>query len=226
MADIYLNYCQPNQALAQRLKHDVEISTPLSVELQSDDCDETDDNDFEHLNHTSSMLILATDHSSITVWIIGGEYENQHHAQRRRRRCRQRRQESISFPPTIDFSQSYEDGMDTFLERVMQRNRTEKRMREGLLEEEKRQESDNEDRILPSETNIGVNLKTCIIDCRSKQNKKQPVDRGDILKRAAEGSDRALKRLEELEAKSQRRAAARAKKNFIRAVSNEQKCSE
>mmetsp|Transcript_16227 Transcript_16227/g.39656 ORF Transcript_16227/g.39656 Transcript_16227/m.39656 type:complete len:192 (+) Transcript_16227:79-654(+) len=99
MTDIYLSYSEPNLALAQDLKNDVESCSGLSVALEDQDWEETDDCDFqEHINQAKMFIMIATPSSNITAWVID-------HNEKDRRRRR-----SLMAPPTVDFS-SYEEGM-------------------------------------------------------------------------------------------------------------------
>jgi len=99
MTDIYLSYSEPNLALAQDLKKDVESCSSLSVALEDHDWEETDDCDFqEHIASAKMFILIVTEHSNITAWVIDHNNDD-----RRRRR-------SIMKPPTLDFS-SYKEGM-------------------------------------------------------------------------------------------------------------------
>ncbi|CAJ1946642.1 unnamed protein product [Cylindrotheca closterium] len=97
MTDIYLSYSEPNLALAQDLKQEVESCSSLSVALEDHDWEETDECDFqEHIDQAKMFILIATPSSNITAWVID------HNKSNKRR--------SLMKPPTVDFS-SYEDGM-------------------------------------------------------------------------------------------------------------------
>mmetsp|Transcript_32607 Transcript_32607/g.79104 ORF Transcript_32607/g.79104 Transcript_32607/m.79104 type:complete len:211 (+) Transcript_32607:139-771(+) len=111
----------------QHLKRDVEQITGLSVVLE---CEEADDCHFqEHLYQVSTLLILATQHSSITAWVMGDEDSNDDNDNNK--------DQSICFPATIDFSHNYQHGVKVFLNKVAkQRKLSQRRRREETKEEE------------------------------------------------------------------------------------------
>ena len=93
MTDIYLSYSEPNLALAQDLKKDVESCSSLSVALLEDW-----EEDAGYIQKAKLFILIAAEHSNITAWVM-----DHHHDQKRRK--------SIMPPPTLDFSSSYEEGM-------------------------------------------------------------------------------------------------------------------
>mmetsp|Transcript_9046 Transcript_9046/g.21520 ORF Transcript_9046/g.21520 Transcript_9046/m.21520 type:complete len:218 (-) Transcript_9046:535-1188(-) len=132
MNDIYLTYDQPNYAFAQRLKHDVELFTGLSVALESEDDEDTDDCHLkEQLYQASTLLILATQHSSVAAWVMddGNSKEDTDNENDR---------QSICFPASIDFSRNYQHGVSVFLNMVAKQRKLSlrRRAREETKEEE------------------------------------------------------------------------------------------
>jgi len=110
MKDIYLSYTQQTFQLAQHLKVDIESQSNLLIGLENDDWeDEGNDSSGEfqeHLDSAKAMLVLMTESGNITAWIIDPDFsEIQPGFQRPR---------DISLPPRIDFTESYEKGLDVF----------------------------------------------------------------------------------------------------------------
>lgn len=113
MTDIFLSYNEPNFAFAEKLKRDVEKYTALTVALENEDWEEEDGNFQGSLDQTKMLLILATEHSGITAWVMTQNIEKQYEPCRKRR---SRFNEKISMPPTIDFEESYLEGIEIFMQ--------------------------------------------------------------------------------------------------------------
>eukprot|EP00526_Cylindrotheca_closterium_P022769 CAMPEP_0113605230 /NCGR_PEP_ID=MMETSP0017_2-20120614/2217_1 /TAXON_ID=2856 /ORGANISM="Cylindrotheca closterium" /LENGTH=185 /DNA_ID=CAMNT_0000513707 /DNA_START=38 /DNA_END=592 /DNA_ORIENTATION=+ /assembly_acc=CAM_ASM_000147 len=110
MKDIYLSYTNQNFHIAQHLKEDVEASTNLTVALENDDWEEEGEDcsgDFqEHLMDAKMCLVLNTMSGNITAWIMDPDITQVQPGFTRPR--------DIDLPPQIDFTESYEKGIDIF----------------------------------------------------------------------------------------------------------------
>ncbi|KAL3932025.1 MAG: hypothetical protein SGBAC_011044 [Bacillariaceae sp.] len=140
MTDIYLSYDHPNSAFAEHLKHDVELFTDLSVGLDCDnDWEDANDCQFqEHLHQAKTLLILATQHSCITAWVMDdGSSKNV---------IGNTKDQSICFPATVDFSLNYQHGVNVFLNIVAKQRKINqrRRKREEPKQEEEKEEAEEE----------------------------------------------------------------------------------
>lgn len=103
MKDIYLNHTDQNKHIAQYLKVNIESSSNLLVALANDDSDDCDEFT-EHLDYAKVYLILMFQSGNITAWVMDPEpSEIQQNFQR---------PQDSSSPPHIDFTKSYEQGLD------------------------------------------------------------------------------------------------------------------
>lgn len=109
MKDIYLSYTHQTFEIAQHLKNDIEATSNLLVALENDDW-EGEDNESgefqEHLDSAKVVLVLLTQSGNITAWIMDPDITQIQPGYQRSR--------DIQLPPVIDFSESYEKGLDVF----------------------------------------------------------------------------------------------------------------
>lgn len=104
-----MSHTNENFHIAQHLKNDVEATSNLSVALENDDWEEEGEDSCEfneYLMDAKMSLVLNTKSGNITAWIMDPDINQIQPCFTRSR--------DIDLPPQIDFTESYEKGVDIF----------------------------------------------------------------------------------------------------------------
>ena len=116
LPDVFLSCDEPNVAFAENLKKEVEARCNLSVALDNDDSWEESDDLVDHMLSAKQMIVIATEHSNITAWIMDYSLDDsklqKQQSMEQTLGCRFQR---CCKPPTVDFRTSQKDGLNEFM---------------------------------------------------------------------------------------------------------------
>ena len=115
LPDVILSCDAPNLEFAENLKNEVEARCNLSLALDNDDSWEESDDLVDHMLSAKQMIVITTEHSNITAWIMDYDdtkLQKQQSMEKSMMGCRFQR---CCKPPTVDFRTSQKDGLKEFM---------------------------------------------------------------------------------------------------------------
>ena len=121
LPDVFLSCDEPNVAFAENLKKEVEARCNLSVALDNDDSWEESDDLVDHMLSAKQMIVIATEHSNITAWIMDYSLEDEYSKLQKQQSMEQTlgcRFQRCCKPPTVDFRT--QNGLNEFMDLLRQ----------------------------------------------------------------------------------------------------------